>query len=58
MVVDVFLKGVNFPYCLIMLAREAPRTMLYLRDELDKQIRAEELIGGRNLSALSNLVPS
>lgn len=40
------------------LAREAPRTMSDLKEELDKQIRVEELLGGRNLSALSNLVPS
>lgn len=52
-----FLEGVSSPYCLMMLAREALRTITDLREELNKQIRDEELLGRRNLSAFSRLIP-
>lgn len=39
--VDTFLEWVNYPYYLMTLAWEAPRTMSYLREKLDKQIRTE-----------------
>lgn len=56
--VAAFLERVSSPYCLMMLANEAPRIMTDLREELDKKIRANELLGGRNLSALLRLVLS
>lgn len=51
-----FLEEVSSQHFLMTLAREAPRTMTDLRKELEKHIRVKELLGGRNLSALSRLV--
>lgn len=52
-----FLEGVSYPYYLMNLVKETPRIMTDMREERDKQIRAEELLGGRKFSALSRLVP-
>ena len=46
--VATFLKGVGSSDCLMTLARETPRTIIDLNEELDKHIRVEELLGGES----------
>lgn len=46
-VMAAFLEGVSSPYFLMTLAKEVPMTMIYLMENLDKHIRAEEFLGGK-----------
>ena len=57
-VVATFMEGVNSPYCLMTLAKMAPKTMLELLEEVNKHIGVEEILQGRNMSGMSALLPS
>ena len=56
--VAAFMQGVTSPLCLMTLARTTPKSMSELLDEVDKQVGVEEALQGRNVSALSALLPS
>ena len=56
--IAAFIQGVTSPLCLMTLARTTPKSMSELLEEVNKQIGVEEALRGRNVSALSALVPS
>ena len=56
--VATFIQGVTSPLCLMTLAKTIPKSMSELLDEVNKQIGVEEALKGRNVSALSTLLPS